>query len=190
MALFAIWHEDRGGTAQRYAALRAAAHIVAEHEVTRSIPTARGSWQIAAFACASHYYRPQDQVWVSPAGDEACIIHGLVWRTGTGALLDAPAVAVLLDEPGARLPDDVAGEYAIARLHRSGTLEAFGDPAGLHQLFHAGRTPPILSNRAGFAALLAGPPRPDPASGLWLTAIGYRVGDSSGWAGIRRPVRR
>ena len=98
----------------------------------------------------------------------------------------ARTIADLLDLPGRSLPDDIAGEYVVARLHVDGTLEAFGDPAGLHQLFHAEDGAPIVANRAGFVAMLAGEPRPDRGSALWLGTIGYRVGLASGWAGVRQ----
>lgn len=185
MALFAIWHERDGEAERRHAALLDAAHIVPEHKVAYAMPAFGGKWQLAAFASTSRYYPARDQVWIDPAGG-ACIIHGLVWGSDTGALLDARAIGVMLDRPGARLSNDVAGEYAIARLHRDGTLEAFGDPAGLHQLFHGRDEQPVVSNRAGFAALLSGTSRPDLDSALWLSAIGYRVGTASGWTGIRQ----
>jgi len=185
MALFAIWHDRNGLADIRHAALLRTAHIVAEHVTKARIKTARGDWQLAAFACASHFYAAEAQVWIDPAGG-ACVIHGLIWRMRDSMLLDARAVATLLDRPGVPLPDEVAGEYAIARLHADGTLEAFGDPAGLYQLFHPGEGAPIVANRAAFAALLADVGETERDSALWLGAIGYRVGLSSGWANIRQ----
>jgi hypothetical protein len=185
MALFAIWYDEDGLADLRHAALRQVAHIVPEHVVAAEIETAGGRWRLAAFACSSHYYKAEAQVWIDPAGG-ACVIHGLIWRMSDNALLDAQGVAALLDRPGARLPENVAGEYAVARLYADGTLEAFSDPAGLHQLFHPEDGRPILSNRAAFAALLAEVRQTDRSSALWLGAIGYRVGLSSSWAGIRQ----
>jgi hypothetical protein len=181
MALFAIW--------QDYAAdetiLSAEAHIVPERAFSHRFETPQGVWHLWALACASYFYEAEAQVWIDSKGG-FCTIHGLIWRTGSAALLDARDMAELLDRPGARLPDDVAGEYAIARLYPDGTLEVFGDPAGLHQLFHAERGPPIIASRAAFVAALAGERRPDRDSALWLGTIGYRVGLASGWAGVRQ----
>jgi len=171
MALFAIW---QGGAADG-AALAVAAHVVPERVFSHRLETAQGAWNLWAASCASHFYRADAQVWIDPDGG-ACIIHGLIWRTGSAALIDARDIADLLDAPGARLPDDMAGEYAIARLHIDGTLEAFGDPAGLQQLFHAKDGHPILANRAGFVAALLGGRGPDRDCALWLGTIGYRIG--------------
>jgi len=179
MALFAIW---QGGAADG-AALAVAAHVVPERVFSHRLETAQGAWNLWAASCASHFYRADAQVWIDPDGG-ACIIHGLIWRTGSAALIDARDIADLLDAPGARLPDDMAGEYAIARLHIDGTLEAFGDPAGLQQLFHAKDGHPILANRAGFVAALLGGRGPDRDCALWLGTIGYRIGLASGWQGV------
>ena len=125
MALFAIW---QGGAADA-TALTAAAHIVPERIVSRRLETGGGGWNLWAGSCASHFYEADAQVWIDSAGG-ACIIHGLIWRTDDAALLDARDIARLLDMPGARLPEDVAGEYAVARLYADGTLEAFGEYIG------------------------------------------------------------
>ncbi|HWI85376.1 MAG TPA: hypothetical protein VNT42_03500 [Sphingomonas sp.] len=188
MALFAIWHENASAddAMRLHTTLLAESHVIPERITATAIDTRSGRWHLAAFAVASHYYRPEAQIWIDPEGG-ACIIHGLVWRieAGTGTLLDAYAVAQLLDRPGASLPDNIAGEYAIARLHVGGTLEAFSDPAGLHQLFFSGESG-IVSNRAAFAALIGGDPGKGREAGLWLGAIGYRVGDATGWSGARQ----
>jgi len=184
MALFAIWRDEGDIASLRHQALREAAHIVPERVTTATIETANGPWQLAAFACASHFYAAEEQVWIDPAGGGACVIHGLIWRTNTGRLLDAAEVASLLHRPGTALPADVAGEYAIARLHADGTIEALGDPAGLYQLFHPADGRPILSNRASMVAILGGIAETDRESALWLGTIGYRVGPASGWAGV------
>jgi len=185
MALFAIWHDESGLADPRHAALLDAAHVVPERITATAIDTPRGRWQLAAFACESHFYTADAQVWIDPAGG-ACVIHGLIWRTSNSELLDARSVGAMLDEPGAPLPDDVAGEYAVARLYPNGMLEGFGDPAGLYQLFHPSDGTSILANRAAFVALLSGRGEPDRLSALWLGTIGYRVGQESGWAGVRQ----
>lgn len=184
MALFAIWHDDAVGPDKPptllHRRLREEAHLVPEYSVEDVIETTRGRWHIAAFACASHFHSAAAQVWLDPARG-ACIIHGLIWRSGNGRPLDAAAVAALLDRPDARLPDDVLGEYAIARLLPCGTLLAFSDPAGLHQIFHHEHRP-IVASRARFVAELAGEPiRETP---LWTIAIGYRAGLATAWAGV------
>lgn len=189
MALFAIWHDDAVAPdiapALIHQRLAQEAHVVPEHAVAAAIDTASGRWQIAAFACATHFYPAEAQVWIDPAGG-ACVIHGLIWRmeTGRGRLLDAAAVAVLLDRPGRALPADIAGEYAVARLHPCGTLEAFSDAAGLHQLFRRTDGRAAVASRAAFLAALADDWTPDAASALWISAIGYRVGEHSGWRGV------
>ena len=134
MALFAIWLDG----AADGDILAADAHIVSEHSVSHRLETPHGIWRLWALACTTHFYRANAQIWIDPAGG-FCVIHGLIWRTADAVLLDARKVAELLDRPGARLPDDVAGEYAVARLHADGTLEVFGDPAGLHQIFYGER---------------------------------------------------
>lgn len=183
MALFAIWHDDAAEqpAAQLHAALLADAHIVPERTLARAIETGGGRWQLSAFVTATHYYSADAQVWIDPAGG-CCVIHGVIWQAG--GVLDAEAVGHMLDRPCVKLPADVMGEYAIARLHTDGIVEAFGDPAGLHQLFHGDAA--IVSNRAGLAALVAGKDQPETNACLWLGAIGYRVGTASSWAGIRQ----
>ena len=183
MALFAIWPDDGERAAARHRLLREAAHIVPDPSVEARIQTSGGAWQLAAFATPTHFYSAEAQILIDPKRG-ACVIHGLIWQTGTGRLLDASAVAALLDRPGARLPKDVAGEYAIARLHDDGTLEAFGDPAGLHHMFHAADGRPILANRAAFVALIGEMAETGREGGLWLGTIGYRVGTQSSWTGV------
>jgi len=182
MVLFATW---LGDATVDETALAADAHIVAERTVTTRFDTPQGTWRLWALACASHYYAADAQVWLDPRGG-FCVIHGLIWRTATAALLDARDVGLALDQPGARLPNDIGGEYAIARLYPEGVLEAFGDPAGLHQLFHSEGARPIVANRASLAAAVAGERRPEQDSALWLGTIGYRIGRESGWAGVRQ----
>jgi len=181
MALFALWLDG----AEDGANLPIDAHIVPERAITRRFETPQGVWRLSAFACASHFYTADAQIRIDPDGG-ACVIHGLIWRTGEAALLDAAAVAAWLDAPGARLPDDVAGEYAVVRLYPDGTLEAFGDPAGLHQIFLDGEGLPIVANRASFVAALAGRRQPDRDSALWLGTIGYRLGTRSGWDDVHQ----
>lgn len=181
MALFAFWRDGAAGGAD----LLRDAHVVPERVFEHQFEAGHGIWHLWAAACASHFYAVDAQVWIDPQGG-CCVIHGLIWRTAGATLLDARDVAALLDRPGAKLPGDVAGEYAVARLYPGGVLEAFGDPAGLHQLFHAEHGPPILANRAGFAAALTGNRRSDEDSALWLGTIGYRAGLASGWAGVRQ----
>lgn len=180
MALFATWLDN---DAADEAILFADAHIVPEKIVSHRFETPQGRWRLWALACASHYYPADAQLWIDPEGG-FCVIHGLIWRTGDGALLDARDVGALLNRPGAHLPGDVAGEYAVARLYPEGILQALGDPAGLHQIFHAAHNAPIVASRAAFVAALAGGRLPDRDSALWLGTIGYRVGQESGWAGV------
>jgi hypothetical protein len=189
MALFAIWPEEGGGAEARHQLLREAAHVVPERTTAARIETSGGTWRLAAFATATHFYSAEAQVWIDPMHG-ACVVHGLIWRIGTGRLIDAAGVAALLDCPGKKLPDDVAGEYAIARLHGDGTLEAFGDPAGLYQLFRAADGRPILANRAAFVALIGEMTETGREGGLWLGTIGYRVGTESSWAGVAQLGQR
>jgi len=68
MALFAIWHDESGLADPRHAALLDAAHVVPERITATAIDTPRGRWQLAAFACESHFYTADAQVWIDPAG--------------------------------------------------------------------------------------------------------------------------
>ena len=122
MALFAIWLGDAG----KGATLPIDAHIVPERTISHRFETGQGAWNLSAFACASHFYTADAQLWIDPDGGGACVIHGLIWRTGNAALLDARGVAKLLDMPGVRLPEDVAGEYAVARFHADVTRTLSG----------------------------------------------------------------
>lgn len=184
MALFAFWRDPdpAAGTAM-HARLAAEAHVVG-HE-TR---VALGPWRLSAWATNTRFYAAAAQLWIDAAAGEACVIHGLVWRIvdGRARVIDAAEVAALLDRPGAPLPSGTGGEFAIARLHRCGTLDAFGDTAGLHQLFHAEERPDALASRAALVATLLGRREADAGAGLWLAAIGYRVGARSGWRGVRQ----
>ena len=189
MALFALWHESAAGAPvdALHRRLEAEAHVVPERRTQTSLATPQGCWHLAAFATATRFYAADAQLWLDPAGG-ACIIHGLIWRIDGGQPrpLDARAVAALLDHPGHALPGDIAGEYVVARLHPDGTLEAFADPAGLHQLFHRTDRRPAIANRAGMLAALADEREPDREAALWLGAIGYRVGTHSGWRGVKQ----
>ncbi|RYD84364.1 MAG: hypothetical protein EOP61_40230, partial [Sphingomonadales bacterium] len=129
MALFVFWqdHAARGRSAdQLHPLLLDEAHIVPDSTTRGKVETRAGDWHFAAFATRTHFYTPKAQIWQAP-GEGVCVIHGLIWRIGPagGQLLDARAVSRLLDRPGATLPDDIAGEYAVARLHADGTLNAF-----------------------------------------------------------------
>lgn len=186
MALFAIWHDTAAREAEQvHARLLADAPIVPQRRIALAIDTPAGRWHASIFACATNYYSADAQCWTDPAGG-LCIIHGLIWRTGSAALLDAAAVGGWLSQPGMRLPPDVAGEYAVVRLHANGTLEGFGDPAGLHQIFHRADGVPVIANRARFVASIAGEPVPDAGAGLWLGTVGYRIGAASAWAGVHQ----
>lgn len=189
MALFAIWHDEASheAPAALHKRLRDTAHIVPERTTERAIDTPVGRFHLAAFATASAFYSADAQVWEDGAGG-FCLIHGLIWQRARGVarLLDAAGVAALLDRPGRRLPGDVAGEYAVARLHPCGTLEAFGDPAGLHALFHRADRRAAIASRAAFLAAMAGEQRAEAEAGLWLAAIGYRVGTITGWRGVEQ----
>ena len=189
MALFALWR-DEDGMAQDdllHARLLAESHLVPERVTRRALATPGGTWQLAAFAAPTHFHAADDQVW-SAAGGGACVMQGVMWRASAGVPrpLDARAIAALLDRADARLPDDVCGEYAVARLLPDGTLLAMADTAGVHQLFHRPDRPHMVANRAAFLAVLTGDWTPDPASGAWLGAIGYRVGGASGWRGVHQ----
>ena len=190
MALFACWHEEAvrfGPPSLLHAQLLAEAHVVPDRTFAQKLTTATGVWHLAAFATHTHFYTADQQVWCNDDG-EACVIHGLIWRQQAGRprLLDAAEVAALLDCPGQMLPDDVAGEYVVARLHACGTVTAFSDANGLHQFFHRTDRDGMIASRAAFLALLAEDWTPAPESGLWLSAIGYRVGCASGWRNVRQ----
>lgn len=189
MSLFALWRDDmaRGAPERLHEQLVREAHIVPERITALAIPTSRGAWQLAAFSCATRFYSASAQLWSAP-GQGACVIHGVVWRMegARARLLDAAAIAALLDRPGAALPADVGGEYAIARLFGDGALVAFADAASVHHLFHRPDRPHMIASRAGFLAALADDRTPEPESALWLAAIGYRVGQAGGWRGVRQ----
>lgn len=190
MALFALWRDagDIPPADHLHARLAAEAHIVPEHVVRTRLPNRAGGWHIAAFATTTHYHKAADQIWCAPDGGGACIVHGLLWREENGQprTLDAGAIARLLDRPGRTLPDDLCGEYAIVRVHACGTLEAFGDRAGLHHLFHDPDRPAVVANRAGLVATLRHDWRTDSDNAAWLATIGYRVGTATGYRCVRQ----
>ena len=190
MALFILWRDKAAGgrpAGELLAALSAAAHVLPDRQIDGVAGGPAGRWNFAAFATRTHFYAPERQVWLHPDGG-ACFLHGVAWRLHGDApeLLDAAAVAGLLERPGAVLPADVAGEYAIVRVHADGSLDAFSDRPGLHQLFHATDGAPVVANRASLVATMLGDDRPDAASARWLTAIGYRVGNATAWRAVRQ----
>lgn len=184
MALFTSWLERRGQAERSRASLHRRlldqAHVRADLIVTTTVAMRSGTWSISAFSTATRFYAAADQVWLKD--DEACIIHGLIWREvcGRPRVLSAKAAAELLDRPGLSLPADVAGEYAVLRLHRCGTLTCFSDRAGLHQIFHARADgAPAISSRASLLATLIGDWTVNDRAGAWLGTTGYRIGDST-----------
>ena len=188
MALFVFWEQSAAGTSavERLAArLANEAHAAPELASRGSVETPVGRWHFLALATTTHFYTADRQVWHA-AGEGACIIHGLIWRVAADGpqLLDARDVARLLDRPGAALPDDVAGEYAVARLYADGTLTAFSDQAGLHQIFHGRSGARVVSNRAALVATVLDDWTPDPTGLSWLPAIGYRVGTATAYRAV------
>lgn len=188
MALFIFWQDEaaQGCAAdQLHPILLDEAHVVPDSTTQGTVETTLGRWHFAAYATRTYFYTARDQVWQQP-GEGACVIHGVIWRyvAGRAELLDAAAVARLLDRPGAVLPDDVLGEYSLARVHADGSLTAFSDRAGLHQLFHASGGAKVVANRAGLVATLLGDWAPDPSGLIWLAAIGYRVGTATAYRAV------
>lgn len=188
MALFVLWRDSAAGgrpAGQLHRLLRDEAHVVSESTTRERIDSPAGAWNLAAFATRTHFYSPRGQIWQQP-GKGLCVIHGLIWRpvAGRPMLLDAQAVAQLLDRPGAVLPDDVAGEFTVARLHADGTLTAFSDRSGLHQLFHASAGQPVVANRAGLVATVLDDWAPDPSGLIWLPVLGYRVGTATAYRAV------
>jgi hypothetical protein len=190
MALFALWRDrpaDRRPTAVVHDGLTLAAHVDPALRIVRTIETTSGRWHLSAFSTRTRFLAAEAQVDVDPARG-TCVIHGLIWRTDAAdpRPLDAAAVSALLPSPDASLPDGLAGEYAVAKLHPCGTLVAFGDPAGLQQLFHRADHADMVANRASFLAVLANDNAVDAEAGLWAATIGYRVGTATGWANVRQ----
>jgi len=188
MASFVFWREPAASGLEPgdlHSLLSREVHIAPESTVRGRVETASGRWHFATFATRTHFYSAAQQLWQQP-GQGVCVIHGLIWRivSGRPMLLDAAAVAQLLDHPGAPWPDDIAGEYAVARLHPDGTLTAFSDQAGLHQLFHGPAETPVLANRAGLVAAVLGDRMADPSGLTWLAAIGYRVGTATAYRAV------
>lgn len=188
MALFVLW-QDRAAQGREadelHPLLLDEAHIVPDSVTRGTAGTGSGRWNFAAYATRTHFYAPHDQVW-QRSGEGACVIHGLIWRSvaGRAELLDARAVAHLLDRPGAVLPDDIAGEYAVARVHADGTLTALSDRSGLHQLFHASAGAAVVANRAGLVATVLDDWTSDSTGLSWLAAIGYRVGTATAYRAV------
>ena len=189
MAVFSLWREDaaRAPVDRLHRQLAAEAHIAPELSLAQTVDTPAGRWQVAAFACATHFYPAKAQVWHAP-GQGACLMQGVAWRDeGSGArLIDAAGFAALIDHPAALPDEEVRGEYAVARLLPDGSLIAFTDRTGVHQLFHRPDRPHMIASRAAFLALLADDWTPDAEAGLWLATIGYRAGRASGWRGVRQ----
>ena len=190
MALFALWRDrpaDRRPIAVVHDGLTLSAHVEPALRVTRTIETADGRWHLSAFATRTRFLRPEAQIDVHPDRG-ACVIHGLIWRLDAPdpRPLDAASISALLPSPGTRLPDMIAGEYAVAKLHPCGTLVAFGDPAGLQQLFHRADLTDMVANRASFLSVVANDDAIDAEAGLWIATIGYRVGAATAWHGVQQ----
>jgi hypothetical protein len=190
MALFIFWRNSaaRGCPAEQlHHRLDASAHIMPEAVVRGEAGAAGDPWHFVTYATRTHFYTPDQQLWQAP-GRGACVIHGLVWRMrgGRPELLDAAAVAALLDRSDAALPADVMGEYAIVRVHPDGKLVAFSDRPGLHQLFHAASGDAVVANRAGLVATVLGDATPDAAGQCGLAAIGYRVGTATAYRAVHQ----
>jgi len=190
MALFVFWRESTAFmpmAEEIRPSLEDQVHIVPEARYDGGLSGPNGSWHYSAFATRTHFYAAADQIWTRD-GEGLCVIHGLLWRMrgNRAVLLDAEAVAALLDRPGATFPDDVGGEYALVRLYADGTLEAFSDRSGLHQIFRGAGDAAALSNRAGLVAALLGDRSPDQAGLRWLGAIGYRAGTATAYRSVRQ----
>ena len=190
MALFALWRDrpaDRRPTCVIHDGLTLAAHVEPALRVTRTIDTAGGRWHLSALATQTRFLRPEAQIDIHPDRG-TCVIHGLIWRLDTPdpQPLDAAAVSALLPSPDTRLPDMIAGEYAVAKLHPCGTLVAFGDPAGLQQLFHHADLTDMVANRASFLSVVANDDAIDAEAGLWIATIGYRIGTATAWRDVRQ----
>lgn len=188
MALFVFWGKKGAGpgaAARLDARLPGESHVVPERTSRGSIDTPAGRWHFMAFATTTCFYPAGRQVWQADRKG-VCVIHGLIWRIVAGAprLLDAADVAALLDRPDAAWPDDIAGEYAVARLHADGTLVAFSDRAGLHQLFHGPAGSWVAANRAALVAAVIDDRTPDPEGPAWLAAIGYRAGTATAYRAV------
>ena len=190
MALFALWRDnpaDRRPTCVIHDGLTLAAHVEPALRLTRAIETAGGRWHLSALATRTRFLAPEAQIDVDPDRG-TCVIHGLIWRLDSPEArpLDAAAMSALLTSPETPPPDVLAGEYAVAKLHPCGTLTAFGDPAGLQQLFHHADRTDMVANRASFLAMVADDGAVDAEAGLWIATIGYRVGPATGWRGVRQ----
>jgi hypothetical protein len=190
MALFALWRHrpaDRRPPCVIHDGLTLAAHVEPALSITRVIETRGGRWHLFALATRTRFLAAEAQVDVDSERG-TCVIHGLLWRLDTPEPrpLDAAAVSALLPTPDARLPDTIAGEYAVAKLHPCGTLVAFGDPAGLQQLFHHADQPAMVANRASLLSVVADDHAIGGEAGLWIATIGYRIGGATAWAGVRQ----
>jgi hypothetical protein len=190
MALFALWRDrpaDRRPIAVVHDGLTLAAHIEPALRIRRTIETAGGRWHLSAFATRTRFLAPQAQVDDHPDRG-TCVIHGVIWRLDVPdpQPLGAAEVSALLPSPDAPPPAMLAGEYAVAKLHPCGTLVAFGDSAGLQQLFHRGDRADMVANRASLLAVVADDHAVEAEAGLWIATIGYRVGAATGWRGVRQ----
>jgi len=189
MALFVFWRESAATrvAGELHPLLEDGAHIVPDARFAGWLDGPGGGWHYAVFATATHFYAPDEQFWACE-GAGVCVIHGLIWRMrgDRAELLDAAAVGALLDRPGAGMPDDVAGEYAVARLHGDGSLDVFSDRSGLHQIFRGAAGEAAVANRASLVATLLDDRTADPAGLRWLAAIGYRVGTATAYRAVRQ----
>ena len=191
MALFAFWKstaEDRRPTSVIHDGLTLAAHVDPALNLRHTIDTAGGRWHLAAFATQTHFLAPEAQIDCHP-NRGTCVIHGVMWRLDVPdpKPLDAAAVSAMLSSPGEHFKDDlIAGEYAVAKLYPCGTLTAFGDPAGLHQIFCQSKRQDMLANRASFLSVLANDKDIGTEASLWIATIGYRVGAGTAWRNVRQ----
>lgn len=114
-------------------------------------------------------------------GPGGVLLNGYVYRYDQDVPVLLNAAALARGFSVTRF-DDLAGEYAVVHIGSDGKITALTDPDGLHNLFYIDTDDMFaVSTRPSLLASLTGSRTLNLHSLAWISAIGYRVGSSTGY---------